>query len=300
MLLAIVVLASAAAVVATLILTRDNESRTGTTAAAQATRTDTSTGGTTAAAAPSQRDDVSVPELVGLPVADALASLRRAGFEVRVVTVPGHSPAGSVLAQHPGPDEAQASGSVVQVNVSDGTQGSAAAQNRTVSEPTTTAQAPTTTSTPTTTDTAGQSAPTPVASTTTVPSLSGDVKSAVQRLAESGLRASIQYVPGDEPLGTVRAQAPSSGRSARRDAHVTVSVSSGPGDKEQRTVPDTLGETIPEAVASLNDAGLRLILLRRVTDDRSLAGRVIEQTPAPGATAPNNAQILVYMGAYEG
>jgi beta-lactam-binding protein with PASTA domain len=59
----------------------------------------------------------------------------------------------------------------------------------------------------------------------------GDVKSAVQRLAEGGLRASVQCVPGTAPIGTVTAQFPKPGATATSGAHVTLSVSSGPGQK---------------------------------------------------------------------
>jgi len=133
-----------------------------------------------------------------------------------------------------------------------------------------------------------------------VPTLTGDVKSAVQRLAGTGLLASIQYVPGDEPLGTVTAQSPSAGATAKGGAHVTLSLSSGPGDKEQETVSDTTGQTIPQAVQTLNQAGLRLILVKRAVSDKTQAGKIVDQTPSPGAKAPKNAQVLVYMGAYKG
>ncbi len=107
-------------------------------------------------------------------------------------------------------------------------------------------------------------------------------------------------MPGDDPLGTVRAQSPSAGATARTGSHVTLSVSSGPGDKTAETVPDTSGQTVPQALSTLNRAGLRLIMLRRTVTDRSLAGRIVEQTPRAGAQAPKNAQVLVYMGAYRG
>ena len=133
-----------------------------------------------------------------------------------------------------------------------------------------------------------------------MPSLSGDVKSAVQDLAGRGLLASLQYVPGTASLGTVTAQSPQSGTTTRAGAHVTLSLSSGPGQKEQESVPDVVGQRIPAAVQTLNGAGLRLILLKRTVADQSQAGTIVEQTPKPGASAPKNAQVLVYMGAFKG
>jgi serine/threonine-protein kinase len=126
------------------------------------------------------------------------------------------------------------------------------------------------------------------------------VKSAVQSLSQAGLLASVQYVPSDEPLGTVVSQSPSDGSTAKTGSHVTLSVSSGPGDKAQHSVPDASGQTIPQAVETMNEAGLRLIMVKKTVTDRSQAGKVVEQTPKPGAKAPENAQILVYMGAFKG
>ena len=50
----------------------------------------------------------------------------------------------------------------------------------------------------------------------------------------------------------------------------------------------------------MNQAGLRLVMLRRTVTDRSQAGKVVGQTPSAGAHAPKNSQVLVYMGAYKG
>jgi beta-lactam-binding protein with PASTA domain len=80
---------------------------------------------------------------------------------------------------------------------------------------------------------------------------------------------------------------------------VTINASSGPGQKTEENVPDVAGKTIPQAVAAMQQAGLRLIFVKKTVTDRSLAGTVVEQTPAAGKTAPKNAQVLVYMGAFK-
>src|SRR5262249_22611249 len=57
--------------------------------------------------------------------------------------------------------------------------------------------------------------PAPQPTTAQVASLTGQqLQSAVQRLDQSGLKASVAYVPSDQPFGTVVAQAPASGASA--------------------------------------------------------------------------------------
>jgi beta-lactam-binding protein with PASTA domain len=98
----------------------------------------------------------------------------------------------------------------------------------------------------------------------------------------------------------VTAQAPKSGETAKRRSHVTLSVSSGPGQKPQKTVPNTVGQTLDSAVSTVKGAGLRLIFAKVTVSDRAQAGKVVEQTPAAARTAPQNAQVLVYLGAFRG
>jgi beta-lactam-binding protein with PASTA domain len=64
-------------------------------------------------------------------------------------------------------------------------------------------------------------------------------------------------------------------------------------------VPNVVGRSVPDALSALNGAGLRLIMLRAPVSDRSQAGMVVAQTPLPGKKAPKNAQVLVYMGAFQ-
>src|SRR5690606_11415988 len=94
-----------------------------------------------------------------------------------------------------------------------------------------------------------------------VPELSGDLRQALQAIQEAELLAAVSYVPGDAPLGTVLAQHPAPGARAPAGTEVTVNVSDGPGERELRAVPDVRGRTTREALAALNDAGLRLVLL---------------------------------------
>ena len=210
-----------------------------------------------------------------------------------------------MLAQNPAAGGTLKSGDQVRINVSDGqstaggtatpqtsTHGRrhshAAVRDHDAASPTPTRrQSPTPSPTP---------QPTPVC----VPALSGDVKAAVQSLVGKGLLATINYVPSDEPMGTVVSQSPSEGTTSKTGTHITLSVASGPGDKEQATVPDTSGQTIKQAVATLNAAGLRLILVKKTVTDKEQAGKVVEQTPSSGAQAPKHAQVLVYMGAFKG
>jgi beta-lactam-binding protein with PASTA domain len=236
-----------------------------------------------------------VPNAVGLSDASARSGIVGAGFRVTEVRVASTQPAGTVVAQNPAAGGNAPKGSSVRINVSSGAVPAGTGTQPAASTPTTTTAAtqPTTTTTTPTTTTSTQ--PT----SASVPALSGDVQTAAQALSRAGLLASIHYVPGTDPLGTVENQSPVAGKTAPAGSHVTINVSSGPGQKTQETVPDAANQTIPQAVQTMNQAGLRLILLKKDVSDQSLAGKVVEQTPVAGSNAPKNAQVLVYMGAYK-
>jgi beta-lactam-binding protein with PASTA domain len=227
---------------------------------------------------------VAVPNVVGQSQANATSTLQNAGFDVTPATVPSSEPKGQVVAQSPTAGQRAAKGSKVRINVSDGSGAG------------TTTAAATTTKPATTRATTTTAAPKNVA----VPNVAGSqLQSAVQRLAQSGLLASVRYVPGSEPLETVRDQSPKSGTVKER-SHVTVTVSSGPGQKAQKTVPNVVGQSLQGAVSAVNGAGLRLIFVKLPITDRTQAGKIVEQSPAAGRTAPENAQVLVYLGAFRG
>jgi serine/threonine-protein kinase len=292
MLLGIGFLAAVGAVLAAVLLTRDHHHNAAPTTVVVTT---------TPAPTPAKKTKLLLPapDLVGQPWKEAAAGLRRAGFHVSFATVRSALPRGSVTAQNPKPGTRVAKGSDIRLNISSGVkqQTTTAAQTTTpaTTAATTTAPAQTTTQATTTAPTTTQAQPT----TATVAALSGEVQSAVQELDRAGLRASIAYVPGTQPLGTVVAQTPAAGASAKTGSQVTVNVSSGPGGNPQETVPNVVGQKIPQALSTLHQVGLRLILLRARVSDRSQAGVIVAQTPLPGKKAPKNAQVLVYMGAYQ-
>jgi beta-lactam-binding protein with PASTA domain len=293
MLLGIGFLAAIGAVLAAVLLTRDHHNAAPTTVVVTTTPATT----TPTTTARNVKLLLPVPDLVGEPWKQAAAGLRRAGFHVSFVTVRSALPSGSVTAQDPKAGTRVAKGSDIRLNVSNGIKQQTTTQSTTPVTTTAATTAPTeaTTQAATTAPATTQAQPT----TASVPALSGDVQGAVQALDRAGLRASIAYVPGTQPLGTVVAQTPAASASAKTGSQVTVNVSSGPGGNQQETVPNVVGQRIPQALSTLHQAGLRLILLRARVTDRSQAGVVVAQTPLPGKKAPKNAQVLVYMGAYQ-
>ncbi len=251
---------------------------------------------------------VVVPDLVRQSQAAASSALEAKGFTVRTQTVRGPAPAGAIVSESPTPGSSAPSGSIVTLSVSDGAATPAAPTATVTTETTTTVQsattAPAATAPATTAPASTTPAPAPL-TTVSVPDTTSNgtgtssVQTASEQLSRAGLLASIQYIPGSDPLGTVENQSPAAGATATNGSHVTINASSGPGQKTQETVPDVSGKTIPQAVAAMQQAGLRLIFLKKTVNRRTQAGTVIEQTPASGRTAPKNAQVLVYMGAFK-
>jgi beta-lactam-binding protein with PASTA domain len=238
----------------------------------------------TSSGTPAGQVRVIVPNVSGLPEAQARSGLQAMGLTVNAVTVPSAQPPGTVVAESPAGGAKVAKGSAVRINLSSGTS--------TVTSATTTGAtatgATTTTSVP------------PQPTTATVPDLTtSQLQAAVQQLEAAGLLASIQYIPGDDPLGTIEHQSPIGGGTVKARSHVTINASSGPGDKPQEAVPDATGQTLSQAVSTMNGAQLRLIFVKVPVSSRSQAGRVVAQTPAAAKQAPENAQILVFLGAFK-
>jgi beta-lactam-binding protein with PASTA domain len=303
MLLAIVLLAGFAVALAAILISRHHhKSATATTVVVTTAAAPTPT---TTAKKPKVKLLLPVPNLVGSQWKQASDGLRRAGFHVSFASVRSALPRGTVTAQDPKAGARVAKGSDVRLNISTGT-----AQHTTTSQPATNAQPATTapattqaattgpTSTAATTTSAQTTTAPPQPTTAQVPSLSGDLQPALQQLDQAGLRASIAYVPGTQPLGTVIAQSPAGGASAKTGSQVTVNVSSGPGGNPEETVPNVVGQRIPQALSAFHAAGLRLVLLNMRVSSRAQAGVIVAQTPLPGKHAPKNAQILVYLGAF--
>jgi beta-lactam-binding protein with PASTA domain len=80
---------------------------------------------------------------------------------------------------------------------------------------------------------------------------------------------------------------------------VQVNLSRGPNENALVSVPNVVGKTLQEAVSALNAAHLRLIYIKFPVTSQAQAGKVVQQSPLSGAQAPQNAQIVVYLGAYK-
>jgi eukaryotic-like serine/threonine-protein kinase len=228
---------------------------------------------------------VAVPDLTGSTFAGAQAALDKLGLDSTKTDVTSNRPAGTIVDQVPRAGGKLAKGSTVTLSVSKGT-----------------GEATTPTATTTGTATAAATSPTPPPqqpSSATMPDVTGQAETAaVQSLGGAGILASVVFVPSTEPLGTVVQQAKPQGTTLPYHAHVQINLSRGSNGNPLRTVPNVVGQTLQQAVASVNAQHLRLIYLKLPVTSRAQAGKVVQQTPQSGQ-APQNAQVVVYLGAFE-
>jgi serine/threonine-protein kinase len=229
---------------------------------------------------------VAVPALTGKPAADATAALANLGLKAAITKTTSTKPAGTVVDQVPKANTKLAKGSVVTLSVSQALPSTTA---------TTTSQQQTTTA-PATTTTAAPQQP----ATATMPNVTGQSEqAAVQAMGQAGILPSIVFVPAQDELGTIEQQARQPGTTVPFHSHVQINASTGPGQKPQEQVPNAVGKTLTQAVAAMQAAHLRLIYLKYPVTSQAKAGKIVQQSPI-GGSAPQNAQILVFLAAYRG
>jgi beta-lactam-binding protein with PASTA domain len=132
-----------------------------------------------------------------------------------------------------------------------------------------------------------------------MPDVSGQKEaSSVQAMNEAGILASLVFVPGSDPLGTVVRAAKAGGTTVPYHSHVQLNLSKGPNASTNAQVPNVVGQTLTQALSSVNGAHLRLIYVRFPVASKTQAGKIVQQSPVGRSVAPQNAQVLVYLGAY--
>jgi beta-lactam-binding protein with PASTA domain len=232
---------------------------------------------------------VAVPRFVGMKEPDALVRAGQVGLQPKEVFKPTKAPKGVVISQRPPQGSELARGATVTLVVD------STAKTTTL---TTSSTTPTTTQSATTPTTTAAAPPQP--QTATVPDVAGQKEAAaVTAFGDAGILASIVFVPGSDPLGTVVQQAKPSGTTLPYHSHVQINISRGPNDNALVPVPNVVGKTLPEAVSGLNASQLRLLYVKYPVTSRAQAGKVVQQSPLSGAQAPRNAQIVVYLGAFK-
>ena len=214
---------------------------------------------TVARAAPGAPSEVTVPDVTGQDISEASAALRDAGLRVEIRFLPSSEPAGTVLAQSPGPGSEVAESSVIRLDVAEARQ----EEVERVDVP----------------DTVGSTV--------------GDARA---RLLELGLRVRVVRVVAAEPVGTVVRQSPQTGTSVREGTTVTLRVSTGPA---KVSVLDVTGLDEASARSELEAAGFEVRVSEESTANPDEDGLVAGQTPTGGSTAREGAVVTIVVARFD-
>jgi len=225
---------------------------------------------------------VVVPDVVGTTSAQATETLRKAGLEVNLFSVPSDQPAGTVVAQKPTAGATSKQGTTVRLNV-------AKEGVETTTTTTTTVTTPTTS-----TGAIGTPQPPTTNAKGTVPDVVGsELADAARQFGDEGLRVDVRYVPSAEPQGRVVAQARPAGTQLNRGQAVLLNVSNGPNPKPATSVPSTSGLTRNDARERLSAAGFEVLAIER--DVSGTPDAVLSQSPSAGASIPRGSLVIVYV-----
>src|SRR5690242_7506278 len=206
-----------------------------------------------------------VPAVVGLQQQVAVARLKRAGYNVKVVVtaVRKQTPRGGVAAQTPGGGSQLPAGSTVALTVSNG-------HLLKAPPPTTTTRATTTTTRVTTT------APAP---TSQVPDVTGqDMAAGSGQVEAAGFVAETDPVQGSGTPGSIIQESPPGGTQGKAGETVTLGVAV-PPSRPTVTIPDVTGKTAAEARAALLQAKLTV----QTSYKSGKAGVVLGESPTGSA-----------------
>ncbi len=130
-----------------------------------------------------------------------------------------------------------------------------------------------------------------------VPGLAGlPLASATQALTNAGLRQgaiSRQQSPS-VPVDQVLSSVPGQGQEVAKGTAVALVLSSGPGGVP---VPRVVGKTEAGARRALKAAGFTVGRPTYRNDEDKMEGRILSQTPAPGALAPGGSAVSLVVNA---
>ncbi|MEP6909690.1 MAG: PASTA domain-containing protein [Actinomycetota bacterium] len=201
---------------------------------------------------------LTVPNVRGQTEASATATLSRLGFRLSVSRVASTQPKGIVISQQPPPGTKAPKGSVVGLNVSNGST---------------------------------------TATGVSVPNVVGQSQAAaIDRIEALGLRVDSFPVASEKPQGIVVSVVPAGGTQVAPRAHVRINVSLGPGPRPKRTVPDVVGQVETDARRALVQAGFTVKSIDQSTSDPAENGVVVKQAPDGGGQAAAGSQIIIYVG----
>ena len=129
-----------------------------------------------------------------------------------------------------------------------------------------------------------------------VPSVVGlQVDIAEAQLQVAGFTVGRVDVEGDAPAGEVVSQSPPADATAASGASVTLSVSMGPATV---AVPDVTLSELADARKTLRAAGFVPVVARQDTDDETLDGVVLDQSPPGDGEAESGAEVTLIVGRF--
>ncbi len=264
-----------------------------------------------------QPTEVKVPDVVGQTSSNAAAKLNNDGFASEIQEVrSADRPADLVIRQRPSPGERADEGSQVTIFVSTGP-GQAAVPDVVGSRERAATQAitragfkPDVQRTFSDSVDAGRvigtqpeaRTPIDIGSTITlavsrgpervgIPDVTSQaVEDARAQLERLGFTVKTRRKASDQDPGTVTAQDPSSGATAKRGATVTLTVAEGVD------VPGVTGLEQAEASSQLRAAGFEVRVRRRQATSPDEDGQVLDQDPEAGASRPQGATVTIIVG----
>jgi serine/threonine-protein kinase len=123
-----------------------------------------------------------------------------------------------------------------------------------------------------------------------VPSVIGFTQDAAERaIRQAGLKPVVETKVSDRTPQTVLSQDPSAGEMVDTDSEVTITVAKAPRQVE---VPSVAGQTVDEATATLNEAGLSLGNVDEQESDQT-EGTIIGQNPTAGSSVDKGTPVDV-------
>jgi beta-lactam-binding protein with PASTA domain/predicted Ser/Thr protein kinase len=132
-----------------------------------------------------------------------------------------------------------------------------------------------------------------------IPSVVGQpYASARSTLLAAGLQVARSDVDSNQPAGTVIAQSPDAGTKVGAGTTVTLSVSR--GSTAKTPVPDVRNQDEPTAKALLTGSGFKVTVVRQEVTDPGEEGIVLDQQPGGGTNAPAGSTVTIYVGKYSG
>lgn len=269
---------------------------------------------------PSAPAKVTVPDVEGLRVEQALNELAQAGLQSDVTRKSSDKTQGQVLSQDPAPDTRVRDGRTVQLVVSKGlalvqvpdltgsTRREAASaledvklELGTVTEDSSDSVPPgeVISQSPSAGFEASQGAAIDVVissgpATVQVPSVEGQTEEAARATLDSvGLSAQVSRIASDETKGDVIAQDPQAGAEATVGDIVALTVSRGP---QERSLPNVIGDPADGAAALLeSDFALVVTQVEETRPCAQPTGTVCRQSPQPGSPVAEGDSVTLYV-----